>query len=185
MTLQQWIVDVKNMIWLGPEKQNIEVEEAEDSTMPRLTRLKRISRLLETSIYSQNQQQQICMFYSVLIDLYPNSKCSKIHPQFLYEPDVYIPLVNFRTILKIKTDKIHCDLELSIIFEENLSNSMPNFYIKNPDYNQYKPRLNCVDSGNIRNQKNYFEAVFGGLKVRVPRSYKDRWDWSAQSFYKE
>jgi hypothetical protein len=54
MTLQQWIVDMKNMIWLGPEKQNIEAEEAEDSTMPRLTRLKRISRLLETSIYSQN-----------------------------------------------------------------------------------------------------------------------------------
>ena len=54
-------------------------------------------------------------------------------------------------MLKIKTDKVHCDLQLSIIFEENLSNNIPSLYIKNPDYNQYKPRLNYVDSGNVRN----------------------------------
>ena len=70
------------------------------------------------------------------------------------------------------------------MFPEELSQEMPTFFIKNPNYDQYKPNMKYVslekDDQNIKP----YRAVMGGVQVVLPEVSKERWQWTPSSYYR-
>lgn len=88
-------------------------------------------------------------------------------------------------MLKIQTPKLYCELELVVMFREGLTNNVPLFYIRNPDFNKYKPRERFVRFGKEQLETHRFQAVFGGVQVLMPEVSGERWSWTAQDYFRE
>jgi hypothetical protein len=185
MAYYDWYNGIKEYIWPSEEDSSQDKEPEETQEMSRIARLRRLSRILTNSIYSNVEQQQISMFYSSLIDEYPQARVSKFHPHFLFEPPIYVPLVNFTIPIKIQTPQLYCELELVIVFHEEIAANMPSFFIKNPDFRKYKPREKYVKFDKEEKETYKYDAVFGGIKVRIPTASAERWNWASQTYYKQ
>ena len=174
--LGEWYETAKSYLWGAKPAQSVKVDE---QSMSHLARVQRVSSLLQGSIYKSIHQSQLTNFYSALIKEYPQSCASMELPPFLYQSGSYANRLSFSCLVTIKNNTVDCDLEIVLIFPENLSTTLPEVIVRNPDYLSYKPREKVVCIGGVRNEAHKYKAVFGGLQVIVPAISENRWNWNA------